>query len=59
MTLLMVFKVLLDFFADDCLIYRCISSPADQCILQEDLNRLSTWAATWQMDFNVGKCNIM
>ena len=22
-------------------------------------NRLSTWAATWQMDFNVDKCNIM
>ena len=34
-------------FADDCLIYRCISSPADQYILQEDLNRLSTRAATW------------
>ena len=46
-------------FSDDCLIYRCISSPADQCILQEDLNRSSTWAATWQMDFNVGKCNII
>ena len=46
-------------FADDCLVYRCISSPTDQCILQEDLNRLSTWAATWQMDFNVSKCNIM
>ena len=40
-------------FADNCLIYRCISTPADQRILQEDLNRLSTWAATgctWQMD---------
>ena len=46
-------------FADDCLIYRRISSPADQCILQKDLKRLSTWASTWQMDFNVGKYNIM
>ena len=46
-------------FTDNCLIYRCISSPADQCILQEDLNRLSSWVATWQMNFNVSKCNIM
>ena len=46
-------------FADDCLIYRCISSPADQCILQEDLNRLATCTATWQMDFNVDEYNIM
>ena len=45
-------------FADDCLVYRCVSSPADQCILQEYLNRLSTWATTWQVDFNVDKCNI-
>ena len=46
-------------FADDCLIYRRINSPEDHYILQEDLNRLTVWAATWQMNFNVGKCNIM
>ena len=46
-------------FADDCLIYRRINSPEDYYILQEDLNRLTMSAATWQMDFNVGKCNIM
>ena len=40
-------------FADDCLIYRCISSPADQCILQEHLNicqhgRLhGRWISMW------------
>ena len=43
-------------FADYCLIYRRINSPEDHYILQEDLNRLTVWAATWQMDFNVGKC---
>ena len=46
-------------FADDCLIYRRISSPEDHYILQEDLNRLTVWATTWQMNFNVDKCNIM
>ena len=46
-------------FADDCLIYRRISSPEDHYILQEDLNRLTVWAATWQMNFNVDRCNIM
>ena len=46
-------------FADDCLIYRLISSPEDHYIPQEDLNRLTVWAATWQMNFNVDKCNIM
>ena len=37
-------------FADDCLTYRCISSPADQCILQEDLNRPSTWLCSYMAD---------
>ena len=45
-------------FADDCLIYKHISSPEEHCILQEDLNRLM-WAATWQMNFNVDKYSIM
>ena len=37
-------------FADDCLIYRCINSSADQCILQEDLKRLSTCMGSYMAD---------
>ena len=46
-------------FADDCIIYRTINSPEDHKILQQDLNQLSMWAKTWQMEFNVSKCNIL
>jgi len=43
----------LDYFADDCLIYHTINSPSDHRTLQEDLNRLATWAENWQMTFNI------
>ena len=46
-------------FADDCLIYHPISTPADHQILQEDLHKLSAWADKWEMKFNVKKCCIM
>ena len=46
-------------FADDSIIYREISSPADHAILQNDLTTLATWADTWLMSFNVGKCAVM
>ena len=38
-------------FADDCLIYRTIHSRDDHYILQEDLNALTSWAAslTWSL----------
>jgi len=46
-------------FADDCIIYRPINSSTDHQILQQDLNTLTSWAATWQMQFNVNKCSIL
>ena len=46
-------------FADDCLIYRPILTPADHQILQEDLQKLSSWAEKWKMKFNISKCCIM
>ncbi len=46
-------------FADDCLVYREINSPADQEILQRDLTALNNWAHTWGMRFNPAKCNVM
>ena len=46
-------------FADDCLVYRTTNSPADQQLLQEDLNRLENWQNKWQMNFNPSKCHIL
>ena len=46
-------------FADDCRVYREISSKEDQAILQKDLNTLVSWAHTWGMEFNIAKCNIL
>ena len=46
-------------FADDCLLYRKISDSSDSEILQSDLDRLCTWASSWQMRFNEKKCYIL
>ena len=46
-------------FADDCLIYRSISSTTDAEALQADLNSLHQWSSKWQMKFNVDKCHTM
>ena len=49
---------LLRLFADNCLLYRIINSVEDTNRLQEDLNKLSEWANTWQLKFNVSKCTV-
>ncbi len=36
-----------------------IRSPADQVLLQQDLQELSSWADTWGMNFNPSKCYIL
>jgi hypothetical protein len=46
-------------FADDCLLYRAISSREEAEILQRDLNSLYDWGQRWGMFFNVKKCNVM
>jgi len=46
-------------FADDCLLYRVINSMEDTVRLQEDLNKLSEWADTWQLRFNITKCTVI
>ena len=43
-------------FADDCLLYRVISSQEDAASLQEYLDRLLEWESDWQMAFNPDKC---
>ena len=46
-------------FADDSLVYHRIKSQADEIDLQSDLDNLAKWADTWQMCFNVSKCEFM
>ena len=46
-------------FADDSLIYKPISSPSDTASFQADLDRLHDWSLTWQMKFNIAKCEFM
>ena len=46
-------------FADDCILYRQITSETDQRLLQEDLDRLDIWEKTWGMEFHPQKCSVM
>jgi len=46
-------------FADDCLLYRCINARSDCDILQNDLDRLQEWAATWHMCFYPDICEVL
>jgi ribonuclease P/MRP protein subunit RPP40 len=46
-------------FADDCLIYKQITTFNDQAQLQSDLTALEKWSEVWGMQFNAKKCNIM
>lgn len=49
-------KSSLRLFADDCILYREICEEQDCWALQDDLNQLSLWSKTWQLNFNVKKC---
>lgn len=46
-------------FADDCIVYRDIQTPADCEQLQHDLDSLSQWEAKWGMSFHPDKCNVL
>lgn len=46
-------------FADDSLAYHKVKTSIDTNHLQSDLNKLALWADTWQMRFNVAKCEYM
>ena len=46
-------------FADDSLLYRQITKPEDEDILQSDINKLLEWAKLWQMNFNIAKCHTL
>lgn len=46
-------------FADDCVLYRKITSPHDSLTLQNDLDLVQSWCTNWQMTLNVSKCKCM
>lgn len=46
-------------FADDCKLYRTVSSEQDQKELQEDINRLCQWSKDWLLRFNIQKCKVV
>jgi len=46
-------------FADDTKVFGKVMDDKDKCKLQEDLNKLVSWAQRWKMEFNVTKCKVM
>lgn len=46
-------------YADDLVLYRKISSINDCIILQDDLEKLTTWCESWLMTINLDKSKIM
>lgn len=43
-------------FADDALVY---NTRKNSNLLQEDLDKLSSWSALWQLTFNASKCSVI
>ena len=46
-------------FADDTAIYLTLDSKIDSDTIQKDLDRLQTWEARWDMEFNPSKCQVI
>ena len=46
-------------FADDCVIYKTVTTPQDSKQLQEDLHKICEWTHKWQMKINVDKCAVL
>jgi len=46
-------------FADDCLLYKVVTTEQDALQLQKDLDLLFKWAEKWQLKFNINKCTLM
>ena len=46
-------------FADDAVLYSEVSNVQDVNLFQQDLDTLSCWAATWQINFILVKCKII
>ena len=47
------------FLADDTAMYLTLENSSDSDKLQRDLDRLQTWEARWDMEFNPSKCQVV
>ena len=46
-------------FADDTKVFGKVMDEKDNGMLQTDLNKLTSWAQKWKMEFNVAKCKVI
>ena len=46
-------------FADDTELYRSVDSYGDSNTIQMDLYELDNWSSSWQMKFNIQKCEVL
>ena len=46
-------------FADDTKVFGKVMDENDKGMLQTDLNKLTSCAQKWKMEFNVAKCKVM
>ena len=49
----------LTIFADDCIIYRPITTLQDAKQLQKDLCKICAWTNKWQMKINIDRCAVL
>lgn len=49
----------LKLFADDSLLFMSVENQQDALTLQDDLDKLVSWANTWQMKFHPSKCYVL
>ena len=49
-------SIVLYLFTDDAKVFHVIKSRDDYLALQNDLNLLYNWSLTWQLSFNILKC---
>ena len=45
-------------FADETAVYLTMTSKVDSQTLQQDLQKLDKWEKTWEMHFNLSKCQV-
>ena len=46
-------------FAGDTIAYLTVSSQEVAEVLQHDLDKLAEWEKTWQVEFHLGKCQVL
>ena len=46
-------------FADDTAVYLTVGGADDSTVLQQDLDKLTEWGSSWDMEFNPSKCQVV